>query len=78
MGTSVGDTTTRQPKRSPPALQRARQQRKLFRFVELVPKLVNLDLIRASLVRSAVWIDADVDHLPPQFKKTMHERIVPC
>jgi cathepsin C len=31
----------------------------------------------AATEASAVWIDADVDHLPPQFKKTMHERIVP-
>ena len=28
-------------------------------------------------MRSAVWIDPDVDNLPPDFKKTMHKRIVP-
>jgi cathepsin C len=31
----------------------------------------------AATEASAVWIDPDVDHLPPQFKKTMHQRIVP-
>jgi cathepsin C len=31
----------------------------------------------AATEASAVWVDPDVDNLPSDFKKTMHERIVP-